>query len=199
MEQPEKHKTAQAARRVLADGTYATESAFTAVSPTAPTTRAGKKNTRPPLRHLIMSGDYFLGAVLATCLTKLVLRAMKIGREPARVNQLRAEAMLILTGIITVGQSQFVHIPIDEDSYDRVLTCLRVLGNVEPELGVIFMEHCRAVYSKMVQEEEVSLFPRNFLVIAVMVTDTSFTLLPRKRKKMRVRRRTRLQRRLLMT
>ena len=124
-----------------------------------------------------MGGDYFLGAVLATSLTKLVLRAQKIGKDQTLVNQLRAEAMLIMTGVINVGQSKFVTVPIDEDSYDRILTCLRVLGGADGSVHDVFMKHCREVYSQLMKNEE------------VRVTRCSVGLMPdRKRRRKRQRR-----------
>ncbi|KAG1239767.1 hypothetical protein G6F68_018312 [Rhizopus microsporus] len=64
-----------APRRILADGTYATESAYTESSSAAEARlEAVKAAKKPPLRSLILAGDYFLGTVLSTALTKLVLR-----------------------------------------------------------------------------------------------------------------------------
>jgi coatomer subunit beta len=40
---------------------------------------------------LILNGDYYLGSVLATTLTKLVLRYSKIVSEPGSANARRAE------------------------------------------------------------------------------------------------------------
>ena len=40
-------------RRVLADGTYATQSAFSAV-PTSPTKKAAQEKNRPPLRRTLI-------------------------------------------------------------------------------------------------------------------------------------------------
>jgi len=40
---------------------------------------------------LILASDFFLGSVLASTLTKLVMRYTEISDDPARVNALRAE------------------------------------------------------------------------------------------------------------
>jgi len=40
---------------------------------------------------LILGGDFFLGSVLASTLTKLVMRYTEISDDPARLNALRAE------------------------------------------------------------------------------------------------------------
>ena len=43
-------------------------------------------------------------------------------------NSFRAEAMLTMSSIIRVGQSQFVKTRIDEDSIDRIMSCFRALA-----------------------------------------------------------------------
>ena len=111
-------KAPTGSRRVLADGTYATESALTSSATAA--IEAVKALQKPPLRQLILDGDYYLATVLSNTLTKLVMRHSEISSDSARTNALRAEAMLIMISIIRVGQSQFVKNPIDEDSVDRI-------------------------------------------------------------------------------
>lgn len=151
---PAEKTTTSPTRRVLADGTYATESAFSSSNVTTRNLKATGQNDRPPLRNLIMSGDYFLGSVLATSLTKLILRASKCAPSVERLNALRAEAMLIMTSVIRVGQSEFVPVPIDEDSYGRILICLRVLGNADPVLLKIFLQSCHEVYARIVRDTD---------------------------------------------
>lgn len=103
-----------------------------------------------------MNGDYFLGSVLATTLVKLVLRYTKIVSDTAAVNARRAEAMLIMTSIIRVGQSQFVTHHIDEDSYDRIMQDLRVIGNRDqPVIDKVYLEDSRNAFAKQIQAEEV--------------------------------------------
>jgi len=96
--------------RVLADGTYATETAYTSTSTAR--LEAVKAAAKPPLRSelpvtgkelfwliffmtlpsaLILGGDSFTGAVLATALTKLVLRFDELTSDSTASNTLRAE------------------------------------------------------------------------------------------------------------
>lgn len=75
--------------RVLADGTYATETAYTSTS--SAKLEAVKAASKPPLRTLILAGDFFTGTVLATALTKLVLRFTKLSKDEVVSNTLRAE------------------------------------------------------------------------------------------------------------
>ncbi|KAI8612633.1 adaptin N terminal region-domain-containing protein [Chytriomyces sp. MP71] len=144
-----------AARRILADGTYATESAFSAVGQSK--LEAVKSSSKPPLRGLILAGDYFVGASLATALTKMVLRYSALLRPSPnpKTNAARSEAMLIMTSIIRVGKSEFSVSPIDEDSHERINNCLRVLSGVYGEsLNRVFLEDTRAAFSQLLHSVE---------------------------------------------
>ncbi|KAJ5975957.1 hypothetical protein N7481_009664 [Penicillium waksmanii] len=143
-------------RKVLADGTYATESALTSQSAAAARLEAVKAAQKPPLRQLILDGDYYLSTVLSSTLTKLVMRHSEVSKDTARTNALRAEAMLIMISIMRVGQSQFVKAPIDEDSVDRVMTCVRSLAEFseKKDLEATFLEDTRKAFRAMVQVED---------------------------------------------
>lgn len=143
-------------RKVLADGTYATETALTSQAAAAARLEAVKASQKPPLRQLILDGDYYLSTVLAATLTKLVMRHAEISSEHARTNALRAEAMLIMISIIRVGQSQFVKAPIDEDSVDRIMSCVRSLAEFQEhkQLESVYLEDTKKAFRAMVQVEE---------------------------------------------
>lgn len=143
-------------RRVLADGTYATETALTSQSSAAAKLEAVKAAQKPPLRQLILDGDYYLSTVLSATLTKLVMRHSEISPDHARTNALRAEAMLIMISIIRVGQSHFVKAPIDEDSVDRIMCCVRSLAEftAHKELEAVYLDDTRKAFRAMVQVEE---------------------------------------------
>ncbi|KAI5250287.1 Coatomer, beta subunit [Aureobasidium subglaciale] len=143
-------------RKVLADGTYATESALTSQSAVKAKLEAVKAAQKPPLRQLILDGDYYLASVLASTLTKLVMRHSEISDDEARTNALRAEAMLIMISIIRAGQSQFVKHPIDEDSIDRIMSCVRSLAEFaqKRELENAFLNDTRKAFRDMVNVEE---------------------------------------------
>lgn len=143
-------------RKVLADGTYATETALTSSAAAAAKLEAVKAAQKPPLRQLILDGDYYLATVLSATLTKLVMRHSEISADGARTNALKAEAMLIMISIIRVGQSQFVKAPIDEDSVDRIMSCVRSLAEFEQkkEIETVFLDDTRKAFRAMVQVEE---------------------------------------------
>ena len=77
--------------RVTADGTYATESVYTTPS-------VSIKEEKPILRKLFLEGDFYLGSVLACCLTKLALR-FKFADSPSEKekNALSAQGRCFVT------------------------------------------------------------------------------------------------------
>jgi coatomer subunit beta len=148
--------TPTGSRRVLADGTYATETALTSQSSAAAKLEVVKAAQKPPLRQLILDGDYYLATVLSATLTKLVMRQSEVSSDQERINALRAEAMLVFISIVRVGQSKFVKAPIDEDSVDRIMSCVRSLAEFSQhkELESVFLEDTRTAFRAMVQVEE---------------------------------------------
>ncbi|KAJ7118746.1 coatomer protein [Mycena epipterygia] len=140
--------------KVLADGTYATETAYS--STTTARLDAVRAASKPPLRTLLLGGDFFTGAVLASALTKLVLRFDEKANDKAASNMLRAECMLIMTSIIRVGQSKFVTVQIDEDSNERIMNCIKTLSELDTETAVhdIFLKDTKTAFSRMLGAQE---------------------------------------------
>ncbi|KAK0566272.1 coatomer subunit beta [Tilletia horrida] len=147
--------------RVRADGTYATETAYsTDANSAANALNAVKAAVKPPLRSLILLGDFYTGTVLASTLVKLVMRFSDKSNDAKAKNALRAEAMLIMTSIVRVGQSKFAAAPIDEDSQERIMTCVQTLATLpqeavtKDEISGVFLHDTKAAYAKMVEAEE---------------------------------------------
>ncbi|KIY64902.1 coatomer protein [Cylindrobasidium torrendii FP15055 ss-10] len=140
--------------KVLADGTYATETAVTAASTSR--LEAVKAASKPPLRSLILAGDFFTGAVLAVSLSKLALRFDEAAQDATASNTFRAEAMLIMASLIRVGQSKFVTTQIDEDSYDRIMSCITTLSELrtKPDVHDAFLWDTKTAFTKMLTAQE---------------------------------------------
>ena len=66
--------------------------------------------------------------------------------------------MLIMTSVLRVGQSPFASVLIDEDSVERITTCLNALSNlhtqIEPPVKQIFLHDTQAAYAGMVAHSE---------------------------------------------
>uniref|UniRef100_A0A1W7RAR9 Coatomer subunit beta n=1 Tax=Hadrurus spadix TaxID=141984 RepID=A0A1W7RAR9_9SCOR len=137
-------------RLVTADGTYASQSAFS----TAP---SKKVNKRPPLCGYLMEGDFFVGGALSSSLAKLALRYASLVKDQKKQNAFIAEAMLIMASIIHLGKSGFPSKNITEDDLDRISLCIKVLAERTPLMMDVFNIECRKSLSTMLashQEEE---------------------------------------------
>lgn len=116
---------------------------------------------------LILGGDFFTASVLASALTKLVIRFVNLSEDTTASNALKAEAMLIMTSVIRVGQSKFVTIQIDEDSNERIMNCIQSLSELDVDadrkvVKEMFLDDTKRAFEKMLGAQEVC-----FLSIAV--------------------------------
>lgn len=92
---------------ILPDGTYATESAFD-VKTSQKSVTDEERDSRPPVRRFVLSGDFYTAAILANTIIKLVLKFENVSKNKTVINALKAEALLILVSIVRVGQSSLV-------------------------------------------------------------------------------------------
>lgn len=135
---------------ILPDGTYATESALNAEFEQHEDEDANR------IRKLILGGDFYLASVLALTLVKFVLRLGRLGTADKNQNALKAEALLILVSILRVGESTYVTKKIDEDSADRIFSCIRFLTD-EDDHALIeqgFLEDTRDAFRSQVETEQ---------------------------------------------
>ena len=129
--------------------------------------------------------------MLSATLTKLVLRFRKVSKDEKGINALQAEAMLIMTSVVRVGQSKFSSTPIDEDSMERIIGCLRTLSDAnsqtpeEAELETIYLQDTKAAYAKMVATEEVCVMIFFSILVKSHISACSVNLLRRRRRRTR--------------
>lgn len=138
---------------VLADGTYATQSAASETAFSPPTLVQGSL-TSGNLRSLLLTGDFFLGAVVACTLTKLILRLEEVQPSKVEVNKTSSQALLIMVSMLQLGQSPVLPHPMDSDSYDRIILCIRLLCNTGDEIRKIWLESCRQSFVQMLSEKQ---------------------------------------------
>eukprot|EP00052_Salpingoeca_macrocollata_P004957 m.44591 g.44591 ORF g.44591 m.44591 type:complete len:945 (-) comp14570_c0_seq1:29-2863(-) len=128
--------------RITADGTYATESAYTVTST--------NKAEKPILRKLLLEGDFFLATSIAVALAKLALRfSSSSTATPQQKNSIKGQAMLVMASMLHLGRSTIPSPPIDNNSYDRIMVCLRVLAEPSEETTQIFLKHCHEALVQM--------------------------------------------------
>lgn len=113
------------------------------------------------MRQYLLDGDFFIGATLATTLTKLALKYVELESDTAKQNRMCASIMLTLSAILHVGRSGFPTKPITNDDADRIFICLRTLSERSTEIVDIFKLLCRDALAKMLDahhaEEQQSL------------------------------------------
>ncbi|GBG62046.1 hypothetical protein CBR_g28522 [Chara braunii] len=142
---------------VLADGTYATQSAVLEMGVGG--ISAGLAGTvggagLPNLRALLLAGDFFIGSVVATTMTKLVLRLDEVGQSRPEVNRATAEVMLYLVSIILLGKSPALPHPIDNDSHDRISVCIRILSSPTDVMREVWLKYCKDAFVTMITEKQ---------------------------------------------
>ncbi|KAJ8421241.1 hypothetical protein Cgig2_028191 [Carnegiea gigantea] len=153
--QPASAVTASSRRPVvLADGTYATQSAALETAMSPPTLVQGSLASQGNLRSLLLSGDFFLGAVVACTLTKLVLRLEEVQPSKVEVNKATTQALLYMVSMIQLGQSPVLPHPIDNDAYDRIILCIRLLCNTGDESRKVWLHSCRESFVKMLADKQ---------------------------------------------
>lgn len=143
--------------KVLADGTYATETAFD-----VPT----KVDDGLHLRRLIVTDrDYFLADALAACITKLALRAQSNARS--------AEAILIMTSLLRLES-------LNEDAYERIYGCISLILNGSSEEKQIFLTKPHEAFASLVENERVATLNREKSEQSQVAVDepVRFRLLP---------------------
>ncbi|KAK8942840.1 Coatomer subunit beta-1 [Platanthera zijinensis] len=139
---------------ILADGTYATQSAASETALSAPSLATGSLTALGNLRSLILSGDFFLGAVISCTLTKLVLRLEEVQPSKIELNKACTGALLIMVSMLQLGQSSYLPHPIDNDSYERIALCIRLLCNTGDEVRKIWLQSCRQSFAKMLADKQ---------------------------------------------
>ncbi|XP_065827598.1 coatomer subunit beta-like [Oscarella lobularis] len=134
---------------VTADGTYATQSAYTAKA-----SKKGAAEKRPILRGYLLDGDFYVGSVLGSTLTKLALRFLSLVPDPAKQNAFCGESMLIVSSMIHLGKSGLPKQPIADDDLDQLMLCIRVMCDRSPFMIEVFNRQCRSSLSMMLAVKE---------------------------------------------
>jgi len=150
---PKKEVKSSAINKILPDGTYATQSAMMESFP-LPSSSISKLKNVPHLRAFLLGGDFFLGSVLASTLTKLVLKSADQDIDQITKNMVSAEVLLILSNIIHLGNSKLPPNPIDPDSYDRIILCIKVLSEPDPNIKSILIEQCHLSFKYFLFEQQ---------------------------------------------
>mmetsp|Transcript_1355 Transcript_1355/g.2356 ORF Transcript_1355/g.2356 Transcript_1355/m.2356 type:complete len:978 (+) Transcript_1355:122-3055(+) len=119
---------------VLSDGTYATQTVYS-----EPKIAATDLDKSPNLRKMIVGGDIFLGTIVASCLTKMCLRAPDLGLGDVKAKSMTVKALLTMCGIVKMAE---VTVSAQKSSLadcsERVSLCCRAL--LDPKAKALLKE-----------------------------------------------------------
>lgn len=133
----------------LADGTYGTEM-ITNDKP------AANEEDIPQLRKLLTAGDTFLGSVVATTLTKLVMKTMETHGDASKTaKEAVMDAMLRLCALAELASANDKTVT-QSDSLERIVLCLRMLANPATieVMKDTWLSECRSSFAAMLAANE---------------------------------------------
>uniref|UniRef100_A0A6U2DA96 Coatomer subunit beta n=1 Tax=Hemiselmis andersenii TaxID=464988 RepID=A0A6U2DA96_HEMAN len=135
---------------VLADGTYASQSSAGAGPSLV------SKDEAPSLRSLLLGGDFFLAAMIASSLTKLILRlAACKGVSADKINKYVGECMHVFCGIVRLGMSGVTPSRMDDDAQERLWLCLMMLQDpYDAKMCEIWTQKCRQSYGTLLVQKQ---------------------------------------------
>ena len=141
----------QKAPAVLADGTYASQSSAGA----GPAKLVDKEET-PSLRTMLLGGDFFLAAMTASSLTKLLLRlASSKGASQEAVNQHVASIMALICGMVRLGKAGLTPNKMDDDCVERLWLCLMMLQDpYNAKMCEVWTAKCRESYGTLLVQKQ---------------------------------------------
>eukprot|EP01094_Clydonella_sp_ATCC50884_P010917 TRINITY_DN20734_c0_g1_i1.p1 TRINITY_DN20734_c0_g1~~TRINITY_DN20734_c0_g1_i1.p1 ORF type:complete len:932 (-),score=412.79 TRINITY_DN20734_c0_g1_i1:126-2921(-) len=144
-DKPAPEQVAVTVNKVLADGTYATQTSYT--------TTGSKTEEASALRSLVVAKDFFLASTLSSTLTKLVLKLRSMDVPAVVKNSVSAEALLIMVSLYRLGQNGGIHE--DADSEERIRLCIHILTSRDNgEAEQLLLVECRRSFAKMLLEQK---------------------------------------------
>uniref|UniRef100_A0A6B2KXK3 Coatomer subunit beta n=1 Tax=Arcella intermedia TaxID=1963864 RepID=A0A6B2KXK3_9EUKA len=135
--------------KILPDGTYASASALS-VSPSAAESRKDSYTSSYSgltLKQLLQMGDFFLGSVLATTLTKLALKLERQKDVSDKIkNSTKAKILLYLTSLLKLCKENKGG-DVDYDSYERIVTCFKMATENVQEAVEVYLKNSRESFA----------------------------------------------------
>eukprot|EP01006_Ploeotia_vitrea_P035707 TRINITY_DN65928_c6_g4_i2.p1 TRINITY_DN65928_c6_g4~~TRINITY_DN65928_c6_g4_i2.p1 ORF type:complete len:882 (-),score=148.70 TRINITY_DN65928_c6_g4_i2:166-2811(-) len=124
---------------VREDGTYVTTLHETAAS--------SNETLEQPFRTLLVSGDFFLAAVLCNTLAKLVVNVQGLGADKSAINSVKADAMDIVGEVLRMGTRSSP--PIDDDTHERIQLCQQLMLQSANPFTNNLLDQSRTALSEM--------------------------------------------------
>ncbi|KAN0047827.1 hypothetical protein ACTA71_002214 [Dictyostelium dimigraforme] len=104
-------------------------------------TKAKVKVEKVSIQKLIADGDWYLASCISSSLTKLYFRAEQLNINNAESNKLKAQVMMIISVLINLSKAS--QVSTSKSAYERMLSCIQVLIDCNPNLKRIWLQDCR--------------------------------------------------------
>ena len=116
----------------------------------------------------MLEGNFFVGALLSSCLVKLIGQLQDLNVDNKKINELKAKSLFIMCNLIKLGKSALPSTKIDSDSYTSILICMRVIGFAGKKIPKRFLDKSLSEFDKVL--EQVPFLPSNILHERVLLS-----------------------------
>ncbi|GJQ13953.1 hypothetical protein GpartN1_g5744.t1 [Galdieria partita] len=141
------HSVSSKKPKVLADGTYATQTVVEEL--VSGVERRDLSRQGAAVRSLILGGDYFLGVAVCSAMTKLALKSRKLLNKQAS-HKMIATSMLLCSSLLRFAQSSEAPAKMDSGSAERIILCILSLTGDVP--GDLFLTSSHVAFEEYIKE-----------------------------------------------
>lgn len=136
--------------KVLADGTYATQSSY------VPSTHVSAKveASIPFAREQVLAGNFSLASVMCYTLAKLQVKLRQLGAQAVIVNTVTAEVLLICVSMLRLAEEteQFKEPVAVRDSCEDIVLSVKILSTQDEAVIKVMLEEAREKHRKTIAE-----------------------------------------------
>eukprot|EP00871_Galdieria_phlegrea_P000180 jgi/Galph1/1162/GphlegSOOS_G5751.1 len=145
------HSVSSKKPKVLPDGTYASQTVADEFVSSAGSglEKRDMNKLGPPVRTLILNGEYFLGVAVCSAVTKLALKSRKVCSEPL-ANKINANALLVCSSLLRFAKSSEAPAMIDSGSGERIILCILCLTGDVP--GDVLLTSSHQAFEELMKE-----------------------------------------------
>jgi len=137
--------------KVLADGTYATQSSY------VPSTHAAAtvEDSIPFTRAQVLKGNFALASVACYTLAKLLVKLRRLGAQAVIVNTVTAEVLLICVSVLRLAEEQeesFAEPVAVRDSCEDIVLSTKLLATQDEAIVNVMLKEAREKHAKTIAE-----------------------------------------------
>jgi len=140
-----------------ADGTYATQTGFdTAAAQTASASNKKEAAKAPiSLKGFVEENNFYLSSVICNTICKLASRMGKFSdATSAQVNQIKADAMLIMSVIVRHSSDPAKNYRMDKDTQERINLCIKLLSQTSSQQVTDIIVNSKSAFTDILKQKK---------------------------------------------